>query len=102
MREIVVKENQTVMDIAVQEYGTPMLAMLLVQDNNLAGLTAYLPAGRNLLIRPTDSFVARYFQDRSKIITSGPIDPSIRQGGIGYMQITNGSGAGISDPFIVS
>jgi len=102
MKEIVVKENQTVMDIAVQEYGTASKAMDIVQDNNLTGLTAYLPAGRNLLISPTDSPVARYFQDRSKIITSGPIDPSIRQGGIGYMQITNGSGSGIQDPFIVS
>jgi hypothetical protein len=47
MRQITTVSNQTVFDIAVQEYGNVELAFQIIQDNDLAGLNE-LPAGHEL------------------------------------------------------
>lgn len=102
MKEVAVLENQTLLDFTVQLYGTADQAMKLVVDNGLPGVSARLQAGQILRVDATDNQLAAYFADRSVTITTGPIPPEYSPGGIGYMQITTGSGTGISDPFIVS
>jgi len=102
MQQVQVRENQTILDFTIQLYGDAGKVMDLIVANNLAGISSMLQAGQTLLVDATDNQIANYFQDRGTIISTGPIPSQYSPGGIGYMQITNGSASGVNNPFIVS
>lgn len=77
MKIITATYGQTLMDIAVQEYGCYEGVTLLMQDNDLA-LTANLVAGQELLIRDavpeltaTNQAVAQYNRLNGISVNSG-------------------------------
>jgi hypothetical protein len=47
MRQITTVKNQTIFDLAVQEYGNVELAFQILEDNDLTGLNDF-PSGHNI------------------------------------------------------
>ncbi len=47
MRQIVTVKNQTIFDLAVQEYGNVELAFQILEDNDLTGLNDF-PSGHTI------------------------------------------------------
>lgn len=64
---ITVQEGQSVLDISIQEYGSPEAALMLMRDNTLTGITQTLNGGDVLQIRQApevaNKSMMRYFRD---------------------------------------
>ncbi len=71
-----VKENQSIIDLGTQIYGTPDGAVLLADDNGL-GLTTDLAAGQVLKIQPDQVIndgLVEYFSLRNIELSTGPAE----------------------------
>ncbi len=85
--EIAVRQNQSIFNIAIEQYGSVELAFWIVEDNNLTGLTHPLEAGQKLFIRQGEG-------DRTmKEVLDGVAIATLTFGaipeGIGYDSVNN-------------
>ena len=85
MRVTKVRKNQSIFDVAVQEYGNIGGAFFIVEDNNLGGVTDNLHEGRMLKIREVQGKDKRIrgFLSSEKITTVKGVEGT----GIGYWEI---------------
>ena len=85
MRIIKVRKNQSVFDIALQEYGNIGGAFFIVEDNNLGGVTDNLHEGKMLKIKEIQGKDKRIrdFLSTEKITTVKGVEGT----GIGYWEI---------------
>ena len=85
MRIIKVRKNQSLFDIAIQEYGNIAGAFFVVEDNNLGGVTDNLQEGKALKIREVQGKDKRIrgFLSAEKITTVKGVEGI----GIGYWEI---------------
>ncbi len=84
MQTIKVKQNQTLMDVALQEYGDVFGVFWLVEDNQLNGITANIHQGEELLIREQKMNKRMVDYLRPHEIATGE---GVQGTGIGYMKI---------------
>lgn len=88
MRNVAVKDYQTVFDIAVQEMGSVDAAFNLARINGIS-VTTLLQSGELLLLpEPANKYVANEYAIREyKTATADKISDQVR-GGIGFMGIS--------------
>lgn len=76
IKRTTVMRGQTLLDMAIQEYGGIDGVFLLLGDNpQVSGLSAALAAGQQLKVvsAPVDRDVATYYQDNDLHPVSGPV-----------------------------
>ena len=92
----IISENQTVMDLAIQLYGSIEKVLWLIQDNptKIDALDAELPPGELINVRDDigSSIVANELKKQNIKVATG--DTATHSGGIGYW--------GIEENFIIS
>lgn len=84
MRTIIVKLNQSLFDIALQEYGDVQGVFFLVDDNGLNSIDANVYEGDELQVRDEviDKETKEYLEDHELATVD-----NVRGKGIGYMRI---------------
>lgn len=86
MRQIIIKDRQTITDVALQYTGDPAAASVIAKMNGYS-VSAGVEPGTALLIPGTINGKIVDFFSRAKVYPAMKIDNSGKPGGIGYMQI---------------
>lgn len=86
MRQIIIKDRQTLTDIAVQCLGSAEGACDIARLNGLSVTSDVEPGSVIVLPEPVNRRIVDFFK-RIKVFPAMKIDVSTRPGGIGYMQI---------------
>lgn len=71
-KRVIVQPNQTLFDVSLQEYGSIEGAVLLMEANNLDGVTAELTDGQELIVpdEVLNEQVKEYYQDNQIVPAS--------------------------------
>ena len=80
MRPIKVKDNQTLFDISIQEYGMTIYAVVIALINDLS-ITSELTAGQELLIPEgltIDEKVLKYYEENNVIPASAELTEDMK------------------------
>ncbi|HUM50493.1 MAG TPA: LysM domain-containing protein [Chitinophagales bacterium] len=80
MRIITVKDNQSLLDIAIQEYGTVDNMIAISQANDLS-VSSQLEPGQELIIPDNvkDEKTLRYYKENSIIVSTAEIPLEIEE-----------------------
>jgi len=87
MRSVIVKDFQTLLDVAVQEMGSVDSVFDLARLNDIS-ITDALQSGQQILLpdAPADEYIVNEFETKQLFPATADKD-SDKKGGIGYMGI---------------
>ncbi len=85
MRSILIKTNQSLFDIALEQYGDVMGVYWLVEDNNLRSVVDVIEQGKALKIR--DEYLNKRLVENIATRGSSTMEATCNTVGIGFEQL---------------